>query len=141
VKIEPWDLMGRLWHLLHEVNAAATPALAPLGLSQKDFYSLHAIEDNSTPGEIAEATLSAAATVTDTLKRLTSLGYVAREIDIEDLRRHRLVITPAGTKALKVGARAIAKQFEERLGKLTREEQAAFVRLATRLTDPDPKKR
>jgi DNA-binding MarR family transcriptional regulator len=136
VKIEPWDVMGRLWHLLQEVNSAASPALAPLGLSQKDFYTLHAIETNPTPGAIAEATLFAAATITDTLKRLTSLGYVAREIDIDDLRRHRLVITPAGNKALKVGARAIAKQFEARLGRLSREEQAAFVRLSTRLTDP-----
>ena len=129
--------MGRLWHLLQEVNAAAVPALAPLGLVQKDFYVLHAIETHPTPSEIAEVMLFPAATVTDIIKRLESLGYVARKLDIGDLRRHRLEITPEGKKALKYGAKAIEKQFEKRLGRLTREEQVAFARLTTRLTDTD----
>jgi DNA-binding MarR family transcriptional regulator len=140
MKIEPWDVMGRLWHLLQEVNATAAPSLEPFGLVQKDFYVLHAIDTNPnpTPSTIAEVMLIPAATVTDVIKRLASLGYVARKIDIGDLRRHRLDVTPEGKKALKYGAKAIEKQFEKRLGRLTREERATFARLTTRLTDPDP---
>jgi MarR family transcriptional regulator, temperature-dependent positive regulator of motility len=59
------------------------------------------------------------ATVTVYLKRLEAAGFVRREIDPSDLRRHRLLLTPAGCRATTDGLALLSNAFNERLGRLT----------------------
>lgn len=59
------------------------------------------------------------ATVTLYLKRLEAAGFVRREIDPSDLRRHRLQLTPAGRRAARDGLRLLSDEFDKRLGRLT----------------------
>jgi MarR family transcriptional regulator, temperature-dependent positive regulator of motility len=59
------------------------------------------------------------ATVTVYLKRLEAAGFVRREIDPADLRRHRLLLTPAGREATADGLAPLSDAFNKRLERLT----------------------
>jgi DNA-binding MarR family transcriptional regulator len=50
-------------------------------------------------------------TVTVNLKSLEAKGFVRREIDPKDLRRHRLLVTPAGRKLLARGPALLSEAF------------------------------
>ena len=69
------------------------------------------------------------ATVTVYLKRLEAAGFVRREIDPADLRRHRLQLTPAGRQATKDGLALLSDAFSKRLGRLTRAQQKELKNL------------
>lgn len=58
-------------------------------------------------------------TVTVYLKRLEAGGFVRREIDPADLRRHRLLLTPVGRQATADGLAVLSEAFDRRLGRLT----------------------
>jgi DNA-binding MarR family transcriptional regulator len=59
------------------------------------------------------------ATVTVYLKRLEAAGFVRREIDASDLRRHRLLLTPSGRRTAVDGRALLSEEFDKRLGRLT----------------------
>jgi DNA-binding MarR family transcriptional regulator len=63
------------------------------------------------------------ATVTVYLKRLEGAGFVRREIDPADLRRHRLLLTPAGRDVTRDGLALLSGGFDKRLGRLTAAQQ------------------
>ncbi len=63
-------------------------------------------------------------TVTVNVKRLEAAGFVRREIDATDLRRHRLIVTPAGRKAMTRGLALLSEAFGARLARLTAAQQA-----------------
>jgi DNA-binding MarR family transcriptional regulator len=73
------------------------------------------------------------ATVTVYLKRLEAAGFVRREIDPADLRRHRLQLTPAGRRATNDGMALLSDAFGERLERLTRAQQKEFKSLLERI--------
>ncbi len=49
-------------------------------------------------------------TVTVYVKRLEAAGFLRREIDAADLRRHRLILTPEGRKAMTRGRRCCRRR-------------------------------
>ena len=69
------------------------------------------------------------ATVTVYLKRLEAAGFVRREIDPSDRRRHRLLLTPAGCRATTDGLALLSNAFNERLGRLTVAQQKVLKSL------------
>jgi DNA-binding MarR family transcriptional regulator len=69
------------------------------------------------------------ATVTLYLKRLEAAGFVRREIDPTDLRRHRLQLTRAGRQATKNGLALLSDAFGKRLERLTRAQQKELNKL------------
>jgi DNA-binding MarR family transcriptional regulator len=72
-------------------------------------------------------------TVTVYVKRLEAAGFLRREIDAADLRRHRLVVTPAGRKAMSRGLALLSDVFGGRLGRLSAAERRALQRLLEKL--------
>ena len=67
------------------------------------------------------------------LKSLEAKGLVRREIDPEDLRRHRLLVTPSGKSSV-VRARAIiSAMFGKRLARLDDGERGEFQKLLEKL--------
>ena len=54
------------------------------------------------------------------------MGFVRREIDAGDLRRHRLLVTPAGRKVLTRGLARLSEALGTRLARLTASEQSAL---------------
>jgi DNA-binding MarR family transcriptional regulator len=73
------------------------------------------------------------ATVTVHLKSLEASGFVRREIDPSDLRKHRLSITPAGRKVLARGLAMLSEAYGERLGRLSVGQQADLAELLQKL--------
>jgi DNA-binding MarR family transcriptional regulator len=67
--------------------------------------------------------------VTLYLKRLEAAGFVRREIDPADLRRHRLQLTPAGRRTTKDGLALLSDAFSKRLDRLTRAQQKELKNL------------
>jgi DNA-binding MarR family transcriptional regulator len=72
-------------------------------------------------------------TVTVNLKRLEAAGFLRREIDTAALRRHRLVLTPDGRKAMSRGLALLSDAFGARLGRLSAAQQAALRTLLEKL--------
>ena len=67
------------------------------------------------------------------VKRLEAAGFLRREIDAADLRRHRLVVTPTGRKAMSRGLALLSDGFGVRLERLSTAERAALQRLLEKL--------
>jgi MarR family transcriptional regulator, temperature-dependent positive regulator of motility len=67
------------------------------------------------------------------LKRLEAAGFVRREIDPADLRRHRLLLTPAGRQVAADGLALLSAEFDKRLGRLTVAQQKELKGLLERI--------
>src|SRR5471032_3345420 len=66
-------------------------------------------------------------------KRLEAAGFLRREIDAADLRRHRLVVTPTGRKAISRGLALLSDTFAGRLKRLSMVDRTALQRLLEKL--------
>lgn len=111
-----WTLNQRL---LGVVMDACTGELAELGLETKEFFVLAEVEASPYPAEIATALLLPKASVTVYVRNLVAKGFVRREIDEADLRRHRLVLTAEGTQARDRALAALAAEYDRRLARVT----------------------
>ena len=98
-----WSLNYRV---LLSVISCAEADISALGLDSKELFLLAEIDEHPYPAELAATLSMPKATVTVYLKRLEAAGFVRREIDPADLRRHRLLLTPAGRQAADGRARA-----------------------------------
>jgi DNA-binding MarR family transcriptional regulator len=121
------DDAAKIWSLnyrvLMSVIASADADITALGLDSKELFVLAEIDDHPYPAGLAATMSMPKATVTVYLKRLEAAGFVRREIDPADLRRHRLQLTPAGRRAAKAGMALLSDAFGERLDRLTRAQQ------------------
>ena len=111
-----WSLNYRL---LLSVVSYVEPDISALGLDSKELFLLAEIDEHPYPAELATTLNMPKATVTVYLKRLEAAGFVRREIDPTDLRRHRLLLTPAGRQATAGGLALLSDAFDERLERLT----------------------
>ena len=111
-----WSLNYRV---LLSVIACAEAGITALGLESKELFLLAEIDEHPYPAELAATLSMPKATVTVYLKRLEAAGFVRREIDPSDLRRHRLLLTQSGRKATKDGLALLSDEFNKRLGRLT----------------------
>ena len=131
------DDAAKIWSLnyrvLLSVVASAEADITALGLDSKELFLLAEIDDHPYPAELAATMSMPKATVTVYLKRLEAAGFVRREIDPADLRRHRLQLTPAGRRATKDGLAFLSDAFGERLERLTRAQQKEFKNLLERI--------
>jgi len=121
-----WSLNYRL---LVSVIARAEPGICALGLESKALFVLAEIDEHPYPAELAAGLCMPKATVTLYLKRLEAAGLVRREIDPADLRRHRLLLTPAGRKVASDGLALLSTEFDKRLARLTVAQRKDFKRL------------
>jgi DNA-binding MarR family transcriptional regulator len=125
-----WSLNYRL--LLSVISAAET-GINALGLESKELFLLAEIEEHPYPAELASTMSMPKATVTLYLKRLETAGFMRREIDPADLRRHRLLLTPAGRQVAKDGLALLSNAFDERLARLTAKQQIELKNLLEKI--------
>lgn len=130
---------ARIWRLTYQFSAEvlteASPQLQALGLEPKEFFVLDGIEQRPFPAELARHLSMPKPTVTAFLKSLQAKALIAREIDAQDLRRHRLVLTPAGQAAITAARNALAARYDVRLARLKSSDRADFERLLERLAE------
>ena len=111
-----WSLNYRV---LLSVISCAEADICALGLESKELFLLAEIDEHPYPAELATTLSMPKATVTAYLRRLEAAGFVRREIDASDLRRHRLLLTAAGRRAATEGMALLSDEFNKRLGRLT----------------------
>src|SRR6202008_2449685 len=99
--------------------SSVEPDIAELGLDSKELFLLAEIGEHPYPAELAATLNMPKATVTVYLKQLEAAGFLRREIDPADLRRHRLLLTPAGRKVTTDGLAVLSEAFHARPGRLT----------------------
>jgi DNA-binding MarR family transcriptional regulator len=125
-----WSLNYRL---LLSVISSVEPDMTELGLDSKELFLLAEVDEHPYPAELAASLSMPKATVTVYLKRLEAAGFVRREIDPADLRRHRLLLTPAGRQASTQGLALLADAFNKRLGCLTVAQQKDLKNLLEKI--------
>ena len=127
------DDAAKIWSLnyrvLLSVIASVETDITALGLDSKELFLLAEIDEHPYPAELAATLSMPKATVTVYLKRLEAAGFVRREIDPADLRRHRLQLTPAGRKATKNGLAILSDAFSKRLQRVTKAQQKELKNL------------
>jgi MarR family transcriptional regulator, temperature-dependent positive regulator of motility len=128
---------AKIWALnyrvLLSVISCAEADICALGLESKELFLLAEIDDHPYPAELAATLSMPKATVTVYLKRLEAAGFVRREIDPADLRRHRILLTPPGRKAAKDGLVLLSKEFNKRLERLTAAQQKELKNLLEKI--------
>jgi DNA-binding MarR family transcriptional regulator len=121
-----WSLNYRL--LVSVISSVETDITA-LGLDSKELFLLAEVDEHPYPAELAATMCMPKATVTVYLKRLEAAGFVRREIDPTDLRRHRLELTTAGRQATNDGLALLSDAFSKRLQRLSRAQQKELKNL------------
>jgi MarR family transcriptional regulator, temperature-dependent positive regulator of motility len=133
----PLDDAAKIWslnyRLLLSVIASVEADVSALGLDSKELFLLAEVDEHPYPAELAATMCMPKPTVTVYLKRLEAAGFVRREIDPADLRRHRLLLTPAGRKATTAGLAVLSEAFDGRLGRLTTTQRKEFKSLLERI--------
>jgi len=128
---------ANIWALNHRVlslvMSECTEELTSIGLETKEFFVLGEIEPCRYPAELAVRLMLPKASVTVYLRNLVAKKFVRREIDERDLRRHRLVLTTEGDRALKAAVAALSASFEQRLKRLAAQERDELERLLAKL--------
>src|SRR6476659_10536167 len=129
----PLDDAAKIWSLnyrvLLSVIASVEADITALGLDSKSLFLLAEVDEHPYPAELAATMCMPKATVTVYLKRLEAAGFVRREIDTTDLRRHRLELTPAGRRATNDGLALLSAAFGKRLQRLRRPPQKELTNL------------
>ncbi|WP_156686813.1 MarR family winged helix-turn-helix transcriptional regulator [Mycobacterium sp. Marseille-P9652] len=125
-----WSLNYRV---LLSVISCAESRICALGVETKELLLLAEIDEHAYPAELAVALSMPKPTVTAYVKRLEAAGFVRREIDPADLRRHRLLLTPAGREVKADGLALLAEEFNKRLSRLTAAQQKELKSLLERI--------
>jgi DNA-binding MarR family transcriptional regulator len=130
--------VGRIWslnfRLLMSVITSVAPAITELGLETKELFVLAEVDVHPHPAELAGVLSMPKPSVTMYIKRLEAAGFLRREIDGADLRRHRLILTPEGRKTMARGLALLAKAFGARLARLNSAQQSELATLLEKLS-------
>jgi DNA-binding MarR family transcriptional regulator len=133
-KIDAARVWALNYRLVMSVITNVAPGVSELGLEVKELFLLAEIDDHPSPADLAATLCMPKPTVTVHLKRLEAAGFVRREIDPSDLRRHRLIVTPAGRKIMTRGLALLSEAFGDRLGRLGSKDQSDLKDLLEKLS-------
>jgi len=132
-KIDVTKVWSLSYRLVMSVILEVAPALQTLSLEVKELFLLAELDAHPHPAALAETLLMPKPTVSMYVKRLETAGFVKREIDNADLRRHKLTLTAEGRKAMTRGSALLAGAFGARLGRLSGAQQTELRSLLERL--------
>jgi DNA-binding MarR family transcriptional regulator len=130
--------VGKIWslnyRLLMSVITSVAPDITELGLETKELFVLAEVDAHPHPAELAGVLSMPKPTVTMYVKRLEAAGFLRREIDGADLRRHRLILTPDGRKTMARGLALLSNAFGARLARLNLAQQSELATLLEKLS-------
>jgi DNA-binding MarR family transcriptional regulator len=130
--------VGKIWslnyRLVMSVITSVAPEITELGLETKELFVLAEVDAHPHPAELAGVLSMPKPTVTVYVKRLEAAGFLRREIDGADLRRHRLILTPEGRKTMARGLALLSKAFGARLARLSSAQQLELATLLEKLS-------
>jgi DNA-binding MarR family transcriptional regulator len=130
--------VGKIWSLNYRLVMSVVTSVAPditeLGLETKELFVLAEVDVHPHPAKLAGVLSMPKPTVTMYVKRLEAAGFLRREIDGADLRRHRLILTPEGRKTMARGLALLSKAFGARLARLNSAQQSELATLLEKLS-------
>jgi len=132
-KIDAVNVWSLQYRLLTQLIAEVAPDASALGIEMKELFVLSEIDAHPNPAAVATQLCMPKPSVTVNLKSLEASGFVKREIDKTDLRRHKLTVTPAGRKVLTRGLALLSEAVGARLSKLSASERATFEHLLEKM--------
>lgn len=132
-KIDGLKIWSLNYRLMMTVISSVSPAIGELGIETKELFVLAEVDESPHPAELAARLSMPKPTISVYVKRLEAAGFVRREIDPGDLRRHRLLVTTAGRKVLSRGLALLSGAFDARLANLDPNEQAKLQALLEKL--------
>ncbi|MGI5191656.1 MarR family winged helix-turn-helix transcriptional regulator [Promicromonospora sp. CA-289599] len=100
------------------------------------FHDVAEVAASPYPAQLAKELVIPKASVTVYVRNLVAKGFMRREIDDADLRRHRLELTEAGEAARDRSFAALAAAFERRLALIGPGDRADLARILTALLAP-----
>lgn len=132
-KVDPEKIWSLNYQLIMSVIAGVQSEIARLGLETKELFLLAELDEHPYPAELSACLSMPKPTVSVNVKRLEAAGFVKRQIDPADLRRHKLLLTAAGRKAMTQGTARLSRAFGERLARLSHKEQQELRGLLEKL--------
>jgi DNA-binding MarR family transcriptional regulator len=133
----PKNDVGKIWslnyRLMMSVITGVAPDVAELGLDVKELFLLAEVDAHPHPAELATLLSMPKPTVTMYVKHLEASGFLRREIDGADLRRHRLSLTSEGRKTMTRGLALLSSAFGTRLTRLSSAQQSELAALLEKL--------
>lgn len=121
-----WKLNQRL---LTQVLNAASPQFEHYGIETKEFFVLDEVDESRHPAELAAKLMMPKASITMYLRNLVDKGLIQREIDQDDLRRHRLTTTAKGRKVLAQASEALTSEFSAMMGQINEGDRVELRRI------------
>ncbi len=128
-KTSTWDLWTMHFQLVMAVMAEVAPRVRELGLENKEFLLLAAVDAHSSPAELARAMMLPKPSITFMVKRMEAAGYVRRASEPDDARRFKLTLTPSGRRAMESAREVLETVFGERVGRLPASQRTELSRL------------
>ncbi|WP_342380411.1 MarR family transcriptional regulator [Myxococcus stipitatus] len=133
-KIDPAKIWSLNHRLLMSVIASVASDITALGVETKELFVLSEVDDHPYPAELAASLCIPKPSVTLYVKRLEAAGFLRREIDTADLRRHRLELTSAGRRVMQQGNALLSEAFALKLGRLSATQQAELRSLLEKMS-------
>ncbi|GAA2108479.1 MarR family winged helix-turn-helix transcriptional regulator [Streptomyces synnematoformans] len=134
--------VAELWTLNHRlltgVMNACSAELTSLGIETKEFFVLTEVTASPYPAELAATLMIPKASVSVYVRSLVAKGFMRREIDDADLRRHRLVLTAEGEAVRDRALAALSTEFDRRLARITPRDRTELRRILLTLAAPAP---
>ena len=131
--MRPWELLLHNANVLQSVLEKAEPELSLLELDARRLFILCTVEAHAFPADLARVLSLPKPSITFLIKKLEESGYLRRQGEKGDLRRYRLTITSAGSKARDKGAEVVNRIFGASLNRLSAADQATLSRIVDQL--------
>ncbi len=126
-KIDAARVWSLNYRLLMSVITGVAREISALGLEPKELFLLGAVEEHPYPAELSKELCIPKPTVSVAVKRLQAAGMLRREIDPNDLRRHRLTLTASGRRTMTLGMELLSRAFGARLERLSPNERSQLA--------------
>ena len=134
-KPSPSELWTLNFELSMAVMAEVEPEVRELGLEMKELFLLGKLDEHPHPADLARALITPKPSITFMVKRMEAAGFVARETEVDDLRRFRLTLTRSGRRVMEAARAILDEAFGRRLARLTAGERAELLRILLRLSE------
>lgn len=136
--VTPMGVVGRLTRASEVVGRRLRDYFEPKGLTRSEFDVLATLRRSSdpytlTPGELAHATMSSAATVTNRLNDLEKRGLLSRTVDPSNRRSVLVTLLPAGVELVDEVLAGHIDNENAALSSLTAKERDHLARLLAKL--------
>ncbi|CAN5842877.1 MarR family transcriptional regulator [soil metagenome] len=115
-------------------------ALAPIGLTMRQFAVLRALEANQglSQAALGERLLIDASSMVLVLDDCQKAGWTERRSDSSDRRRYALYLTPAGRRVILRARATVSKAQEQLFGPLSPQQRSELSELLTLLATSRP---